>query len=203
MAHPDCQFAGIAVCRRRWARDTFSGLVSVLSRAPGCYISCALFLPRGYRSCYEIRADHEVAPRLCDTRQLAPADFLLPAPGLADIYKCIVENELHSCIELGTGIGATSCIMAAAVDEVGNGRVVTVDMKLYQPVNVEILKRYADLGQNLEVVVDDLGYNWYLADLLKRQTETVSASPSLTFACWTVLTNGNPMRWHFFLWQSY
>lgn len=107
--------------------------------------------------------------------------FLLPEAAMADIYTCIVDNNLHSCIELGTGHGTTSCIMAAAVDELGDGRVVTVDKCWHQPVNVQVLKDYTGLGETLEIVVDKLGYNWYLADLITRQTQEGICQPLFDF----------------------
>ena len=56
--------------------------------------------------------------------------------------------------------------MAAAVAERGFGRVTTVDMYAHQPINVTVLAKHAGLSDYLDVVVEPLGYNWYLADLL-------------------------------------
>ena len=74
--------------------------------------------------------------------------FLLPLEAMHDICKFIIENKSHSCIELGTGFGATACVMAAAMEEVGGGQVMTVDMYLHQPVNVKVLMQHT--GQNEE-----------------------------------------------------
>src|SRR6266508_6062232 len=52
--------------------------------------------------------------------------FLLTEGGVREIYNCIVSNSLRSCLELGSGFGATSCVMGAAVAETG-GKVITVD----------------------------------------------------------------------------
>nr|WP_290228020.1 class I SAM-dependent methyltransferase [Trichocoleus desertorum] len=107
--------------------------------------------------------------------------FLLSESAMADIYKCIVDNQLHSCIELGTGHGATSCVMAAAVDEIGGGQVLTIDKYLHQPVNVQVLKSHSGLSENLEAIVEKLGYNWYLADLIASQTDTDGCQPLFDF----------------------
>ena len=53
---------------------------------------------------------------------------------MGGIYECIVSNRLRTCLELGSGFGATSCVMGAAAAETG-GRVVTIDISLHQPVN--------------------------------------------------------------------
>ena len=98
-----------------------------------------------------------------------PGVFLFTEGGMREIYDCIVSNGLRSCLELGSGFGATSCVMGAAAAETG-GKVVTVDISLLQPVSVRTLKSHVGLGDELEVVVDPLGYNWYLADLIEKQT---------------------------------
>jgi SAM-dependent methyltransferase len=94
--------------------------------------------------------------------------FLLPEGAMRDIYDCIVDNRLVSCLELGSGHGATSCVIGAAVAETG-GQATTIDMCLHQPANAKTLKEHVGLGSELEVVIDPLGYNWWLADLLKKQ----------------------------------
>ncbi len=98
-----------------------------------------------------------------------PGVFLFPEGGMREIYECIVSNRLRTCLELGSGFGATSCVMGAAAAETG-GKVVTVDISLLQPVNARSLKNHVGLGDELEVVIDPLGYNWYLAGLIEKQT---------------------------------
>jgi predicted O-methyltransferase YrrM len=108
--------------------------------------------------------------------------FLLPEPVMRDIYDHITGEKAHSCIELGTGFGATACVMAAALDEIGGGRLVTVDISLHQPVNVEVLMEHVGLDNSLvDVVVDNLGYNWYLPDLIKQQTKQGRCQPMFDF----------------------
>ena len=98
-----------------------------------------------------------------------PGVFLFPEGGMREIYDCIVGNRLRTCLELGSGFGATSCVMGAAVAET-EGKVVTVDLSLHEPVNVRSLQAHVGIGDELEVVIDPLGYNWYLADLIAKQT---------------------------------
>ena len=99
-----------------------------------------------------------------------PTIFLLPEGAMRDIYDCVVENRFSQCIELGTGHGATSCVIAAALEELGNGRIVTIDKTLHQPVNANVLKEHTGIGDTIEFVVEPLGYNWYMADLIAKQT---------------------------------
>jgi SAM-dependent methyltransferase len=111
----------------------------------------------------------------------SPLLFLIPDATVAEMYRCIVDNKLHTCLELGTGYGTTSCIMAAAVEEIGGGKVVTIDHFLHQPVNAQVLKTYTGLTANPEVVLQKLGYNWYLADLIAQQTVNGVCQPIFDF----------------------
>lgn len=117
-----------------------------------------------------------------DLNPTAPGDvFFLPEAAMASIYDRIIENGLRDCLELGTGFGATSCVMAAAVTRTGGGRVVTVDRVLYEPVNVRVLAEHLGLGNQLEVVVEPLGYNWVLADLVARRLHGDTRAPLFDF----------------------
>jgi predicted O-methyltransferase YrrM len=106
--------------------------------------------------------------------------FLLPEGAMRDIYQCIVQNRLTACLELGSGHGATSCVIGAAVQETG-GRAVTIDMRLHQPANAQSLKQHVGLGPELEVIIDPLGYNWWLADLLRQQDAGDAYQPLFDF----------------------
>lgn len=106
-----------------------------------------------------------------------PSIFLLPDGAMKDIYDCIVSNRLEHCIELGTGHGATSCVMAAALEEVGSGSVLTIDKTLHEPVNAHVLQKHTGLAGNLDFVVEPLGYNWHLADLIAKRTTNGTCEP--------------------------
>ena len=108
--------------------------------------------------------------------------FLLPKDVMEDIYKFIISHKLRSVIELGTGYGATTCVIASALQEIGGGKIITIDKYLHQSVNIKVLMQYVGLKEEqIEVVVDELGYNWYMADLIKKQTIEGNCSPIYDF----------------------
>lgn len=73
-------------------------------------------------------------------------------------------------------------MIADAVKRLGSGRVVTVDMYMHQPVNVTTLMKHVGLAErDAEVVVDPLGYNWYLAELIQAQTKNGVCHPIFDF----------------------
>jgi len=108
--------------------------------------------------------------------------FLLPEEAMEYIYDFIVRNKLRSCIELGTGFGATACVMAAAVEHIGGGQVLTVDLNLHEPVNVKTLMRHVGLNEkSVTVIADPLGYNWYMAELIATQSSQGKCRPLFDF----------------------
>lgn len=109
--------------------------------------------------------------------------FLLPEDAMNDIAQFVKTHKLHDCIELGTGFGATSCMIGAALEEVNEGgTLLTIDKYLHQPVNVKVLKEHAGLRDNtINVVTDELGYNWYLPELIRQQTHDGVCTPLFDF----------------------
>ena len=104
-----------------------------------------------------------------------PADwadnlFLLPETDMRDLHSHVLSNRAVSCLELGTGYGTTTCMLAAALDELGAGNVLTIDMVTREHVSVDVLVSHLGLGTFVTSVVHPLGYNWYLADLLDSDT---------------------------------
>ena len=89
--------------------------------------------------------------------------FLLQDSTMRAIYDCVIASKATRCIELGTGYGSTTCVIAAALDELGGGSVTTVDMIGRQPIGVHDLAAHTGLQHRIEIVTDSAGYNWYLA----------------------------------------
>lgn len=95
--------------------------------------------------------------------------FLLPPSAIEELYDAVIARRLHRCLELGTGFGATACVIAAAIDELGSGEVVTVDKVFHRPVNVRTLLEHLGLCADLvRTVTEPLGYNWWLASYLAK-----------------------------------
>ena len=93
--------------------------------------------------------------------------FLLPEEVMAELYDVVIQHRLLSVLELGSGFGATSSFLAAAAQEVG-GQVTTVDMFQHVPASPKLLDEHLHLGSSLNIVVDPLGYNWWLAARLRE-----------------------------------
>jgi predicted O-methyltransferase YrrM len=45
-----------------------------------------------------------------------------------ELYDFIIKNELRDCLELGFAHGVASCYIAAAIDELGGGKLTSVDL---------------------------------------------------------------------------
>lgn len=106
--------------------------------------------------------------------------FLLPESAIADIYTCAISERRIACLELGTGFGATSCILAAAMEETG-GHVTTVDMVLHRPIGADLVAQQLGLSARLDVVVEPLGYNWWLADRIRERLGPKGCEPIFDF----------------------
>ena len=106
---------------------------------------------------------------------------LLTEDTLREIYQCIVATRAKDCLELGTGFGATACVMAAAIDEIGGGTVTTVDHMDRQPVGVTHLARITGMTKYLHPVVIERGYNWFLLQMLRERTNGARCEPCFDY----------------------
>jgi predicted O-methyltransferase YrrM len=107
--------------------------------------------------------------------------FLLAQDTMRAIYDCVLHGGATACLELGTGHGATTCVIAAALDERGGGHVTTVDMLVREPIDVEALAQYTGLSRYIERVADPAGYNWHLREMVSRQTAGNICAPCFDF----------------------
>jgi predicted O-methyltransferase YrrM len=107
--------------------------------------------------------------------------FLLAQDTMESIYNCVLNSGARACLELGTGLGGTTCVIAAALDELGGGRVTTVDMLVREPIGVDVLAQHTGLTQYIEVISDPVGYNWHLGEMINRQTGKGTCAPCLDF----------------------
>jgi len=107
--------------------------------------------------------------------------FLLSADTMRSLYDCVLHTGATDCLELGTGYGATTCVIAAALDERGGGRVTTIDIMEREPIGITELAAHTGLGRYIAAVNDPAGYNWYLGDLIAEQTQGGVCAPCLDF----------------------
>ena len=87
------------------------------------------------------------------------------------LYELTVRERLTSILELGVAHGTATCYMAAALDELGEGMVTSVDLveaaDRYHPSPEEQLDR-AGLTQYVKLVRMQTGYTWFLHDEISR-----------------------------------
>ena len=120
--------------------------------------------------------------------------FLLPEPGMRAIYDCITANKLTSALELGTGFCNHLLRDGSGGQEIG-GTVTSVDIHTTPPAIGPSLAVHAGIGPELKFVVDPLGYNWWMADLIKKQTHDGVCTPFVDFCFLDGATSGCPMPW--------
>lgn len=96
------------------------------------------------------------------------------------LYDLIVREHLTRVLELGVAHGTATCYMAAALDELGTGRITAVDLKSsqksYDPAPEEQL-RDTGLWGYVTVVRTQTGYPWFLHDEIRRCTHHDSCHP--------------------------
>ncbi len=98
--------------------------------------------------------------------------FISTAGGRA-LYSLIIREKLTSILELGIAHGTATCYMAAALDELGTGRITSVDLveakQLFKPSPEEQLAK-AGLAEYVRIVRMQTGYTWFLHDEIRRLT---------------------------------
>lgn len=90
------------------------------------------------------------------------------------LYDAIIEGERRRLLELGFAHGAATCVMAAALDELGDGELVAVDLESarhWQQPSIEELLARAGLSQYVTIVRQPTSYTWYLRDELRARVD--------------------------------
>ncbi len=101
-----------------------------------------------------------------------------------DLYHHVLENKPDQCLELGFGHGASSCYVAAALDELGEGRLTSVDLvgaKEWQDPTIEQLLEKTGLRKWVNVVRENTGYNWFLKRMIASSTKENRCIPLYDF----------------------
>lgn len=82
-----------------------------------------------------------------------------------NLYQFILDNKPLSVLELGIGYGTASCYIAAALDELGQGKLTCVDLidVKFSP-SAEQQLGSLGLDKYVEIHRMQTGYNWFLHD---------------------------------------
>lgn len=101
------------------------------------------------------------------------------------LYDWIIEARPAECLELGFLYGKTSCVMAAALHEIGGGHLTSIDREEVRnhEGNPNILDNLAKTGLQgfVTPVFSEISYTWELKKLIERQTADNRCQPFLDF----------------------
>jgi predicted O-methyltransferase YrrM len=90
-----------------------------------------------------------------------------------NFYNIIIKNKFQNILELGFAHGVASCYMAAALDEIGSGKIIVVDLeksKNEKP-NVEDLLNITKLSRYVDIFREKNSYNWFLNKEIEINTD--------------------------------
>lgn len=95
------------------------------------------------------------------------------------LYNFIIDNNIKDVLELGFAHGTASCYIAAALDELRCGKLVSVDLKsaedLFKPTINDLLTK-TNLESYVTIVREETGYNWFLHDDIEKNTKDYCCS---------------------------
>lgn len=101
------------------------------------------------------------------------------------LYDWILESRPAECLELGFLYGKTSCVIAAALDEIGSGMLTSIDMESVRnhQGNPNILQNLekAGLRRFSAPVFSRVSYTWELKKIIEQQTQNGSCQPKFDF----------------------
>lgn len=96
------------------------------------------------------------------------------------IYDMVLQHELTEILELGIAHGTATCYMAAALQELGRGKIEAVDLEavrdVFQPSAEEQLRK-CGLSSYVNLSRMKSGYTWFLHDEIVRQTSDDVCAP--------------------------
>ena len=101
-----------------------------------------------------------------------------------DLYHHVLSHKPEECLELGFGHGASSCYVAAALDELGVGHLTSVDLvgaKEWQNPTIEDVLQKTGLSKWVTVARENTGYNWFLKKRIAASTVANVCIPSFDF----------------------
>ena len=102
-------------------------------------------------------------------KHLADVPFTRPWKG-AILYNTLIEHRYTNCLELGFAHGVATSYMAGALQELGQGKVVAVDLKYALNVTprADQLVHSLGLSKYAEFVFEDISHTWYMMERIER-----------------------------------
>jgi predicted O-methyltransferase YrrM len=99
------------------------------------------------------------------------------------LYDFLIQTRANQCLELGHGHGASSCYIAAAIDELGIGRLTTVDLlnSRFREPNIEHLLSLAGLEKYVDIQREVNSYTWFLKKKIEYLTKDYICEPMYDF----------------------
>lgn len=89
------------------------------------------------------------------------------------LYDHIIKHKPAKCLELGFAHGVASCYMAAALDEIGDGKLTCVDLFSSEDLkpNLESLLKTAGLEKFVDIHREKSCYTWFLKKEIEKNTD--------------------------------
>ncbi|MDH5730349.1 MAG: class I SAM-dependent methyltransferase, partial [Gammaproteobacteria bacterium] len=91
-------------------------------------------------------------------------------PQAEEITRIILDNHYHDILELGFCHGVSTCYMAGALEELGQGQITTIDLesaKNFEPA-IETLLHDLNLSSWVNVCYEPTSYTWRLMHMLQQ-----------------------------------
>lgn len=99
------------------------------------------------------------------------------------LYDFVVENECRDILELGFAHGKSTCYLAAAVQELGSGSVLTLDRESARrrSPNIETLLEQTGLSDWVQPVYANRSHTWELMKVIEAATVDGRCRPRFDF----------------------
>ncbi len=89
------------------------------------------------------------------------------------LYNFVLENKITNILELGFQHGVSTNYFVAALDELGSGKILTIDREIArnESPNINELSKKTALDKYIEVIFANTSYIWELRKLIKHNIE--------------------------------
>jgi len=103
---------------------------------------------------------------------LALIPYTSPSKGKI-FYDHVLKYKPKKCLELGFAHGTATCYIAAALAELGDGKITAVDLKKSHSIkpNIENLLDKTNLGKYVDVIREKNSYNWFLNREIEKNSD--------------------------------